>query len=135
VFDSVEGGGDSHHVESRFQYAPGDLVVPGNTARTQYNDANLLLVAAPTTPFADIHVEKGRETPDRGGWYSPVLGKIEPAPALSMSLHAQMPWRCATLLLPYRGTRAPEVSFTFDGKTAVIDFPETGKVRVECLLK
>lgn len=132
VFDAAEGAGE-HGIESRFQFAPGDLRLEGTTARTTFDDANLLLRAAPLVPFADVHVEKGREKP-RGGWYSDGYGKIEPAPALSMSVRATLPWRSATLLLPYRGKQPPDVAFTFDGRQAVIRSAEIGDVRVPTTL-
>ncbi len=132
VFDAVEGEGE-HLIESRFQFAPGALRLASGTACTGYDDANLLLKAAPTAPFADIHIELGQENP-RGGWYSDSYGKIEPAPALSQSLQTRLPWRAATLLFPYKGTTMPEVTFRFDGRRADIRHSEIGDVRVECSL-
>lgn len=128
VFDAVEGSGE-HLVESRFQFAPGTLALMSAGAHTTYNDANLLLLTAPTAPFSDSHVEHGQEKP-RGGWYSDSYGKIEPAPALSLSLRTSLPWRSATLLFPYRGTVPPKVTFTFDGSQAEIRSSETGSLRV-----
>ena len=128
VFDIVEGGGE-HLVESRFQFAPGTLTQVSAGAHTTYNDANLLLLAAPTAPFSDVHVERGQEKP-RGGWYSDSYGKIEPAPALSLSLRTALPWRNATLLFPYRGTVPPKVTFAFDGSQAEIRDSEIGSLRV-----
>ena len=130
VFDVVEGDGE-HLVESRFQFAPGDLHTSGTTARTGFDDANLLLMASPTVPFADIRVERGQENP-RGGWYSDSYNKIEPAPALALSLRTALPWRAATLLFPYQGSEPPRVSFTFDGRRATVASPEVGEVQVAC---
>jgi hypothetical protein len=132
VFDAVEGAGE-HLIESRFQFAPGTLRLANGTVCTAHGDANLLLKAAPTAPFTDVHVECGQENP-RGGWYSDSYGKIEPAPALSQSLRIRLPWRAATLLFPYKGTMPPEVTFSFDGRRAEIQHPETGRVSVECSL-
>ena len=132
VFDAVEGEGE-HRIESRFQFAPGTLRMNRGAVCTGYDDANLLLMAVPTAPFTDVHVECGQENP-RGGWYSDSYGQIEPAPALSQSLETRLPWRAATLLFPYKGTATPDVTFGFDGRVAEIRHPEIGDVRVECSL-
>jgi hypothetical protein len=118
VFDLVEGDGE-RLIESRFQFAPGELHIDGATARTGFEDANLLLIAAPSAAFAEVRVEQGQEQPRRG-WYSDSYNKIEPAPALSLSLRTALPWRAATLLFPYRGPSRPAVDFTFDGRQATI---------------
>ena len=132
VFDAVEGEGE-HLIESRFQFAPGTVRLANGTACTGYEDANLLLKAAPTVPFTDVRVERGQENP-RGGWYSDSYGKIEPAPALSQSLRTRLPWRAATVLFPYKGTTPPEVTLRFDGRRAEIRQTELGSVSVECSL-
>ena len=132
VFDAVDGAGE-HAIDSRFQFAPGNLIAEGATARTDFADSNLLLTAAASKAFTDVHVEKGQEKP-RGGWYSDSYGKIEPAPALSMSVKSALPWRAATLLYPYRGKMPPQVSITLDGAVAVIRAPDLGEVRVTCSL-
>ena len=132
VFDVVSGAGE-HAIESRFQFAPGSLRVDGTTAHTEFADANLLLRAAPLAPFTDIHVECGRENP-RGGWYSESYNRIEPAPALSLSLRTALPWRAATLLWPYRGTTAPALEFVFDGMRARLTSAELGELSVVCSL-
>ena len=79
-------------------------------------------------------MEQGRENP-RGGWYSDSYGKIEPAPALSLSVRAALPWRAATLLFPYRGQEPPQVAFRFDGRRAQIQDPEVGDLQVPCSLR
>jgi hypothetical protein len=132
VFDAVEGKGE-HLIESHFQFAPGAVHLDGLTARTDYDDANLLLQAAAAPPFTETHVELGRENP-RGGWYSDSYGKIEPAPLLCLSVRTALPWRGATLLLPYRGKLAPGVKFTFDGSAVEIQHADIGTVRVRCSL-
>ena len=104
VFDSVEGDGE-HLVESRFQFAPGKLLLDGGAVRTDFEDANLSLRTAATAAFDDRHIEQGQENP-RGGWYSDSYGKIEPAPALSQSVRTRLPWRAATLLFPLARDRA-----------------------------
>ncbi|MBI5686869.1 MAG: alginate lyase family protein [Verrucomicrobia bacterium] len=133
VFDSVEGDGE-HLIESRFQFAPGKLLLDGGAARTDFKDANLSLHTVATVAFGDTHVEQGRENP-RGGWYSDSYGKIEPAPALSMSVQTRLPWRSATLLFPWRGTLPPRIEFAWDGTSVKIRAPELGEARVECSLE
>ncbi len=128
VFDTVAGAGE-RQIESRFQFAPGKLHASGATAWTTFDDANLLLVASPTAPFADVRIECGQEDPRRG-WYSDSYNKIEPAPALSLSLRTTLPWRSATLLYPYRGAARPAVRFAFDGGEAVVASEELGEIRV-----
>ncbi len=131
VFDRVSGQG-VHRVESRFQFAPGAVTWDGSAARTGYDDANLLLwPLGPCAPAA--HVQCGDENP-RGGWYSDMYGRIEPAPALSLSWDAPLPLRTATLLWPYRGTCSGVVEFTFDGTTAVVRSAQTGEHRVTTTL-
>ncbi|MDV7401366.1 hypothetical protein RZS08_58655, partial [Arthrospira platensis SPKY1] len=83
----------------------------------------------PSAAFGEVRVEQGQEQPRRG-WYSDSYNKIEPAPALSLSLRTSLPWRAATLLFPYRGTARPEVRFTFDGHHAKIEVSELGPVTV-----
>jgi len=135
VFDVVEGEGE-HLVESRFQFAAGPVRLNGAAAHTDYDDANLLLrVARPTCwPCLDIRVEQGQDNP-RGGWYSDSYGKIEPAPALSLSVRTVLPWRAATLLFPYRGRQPPEVGFAFDGHAVRIQHADVGEVSVSCSLQ
>jgi len=130
VFDVIQGDGE-HLIESRFQFAPGELHVDGVAARTGFADANLLLIAAPVTPFADICVQRGQAEPRRG-WYSDSYNKIEPAPALALTLRTALPWRAATLLFPYRGMEPPKVGFAFDGRQAAIATAELGEVIVRC---
>jgi hypothetical protein len=77
------------------------------------------LAAAPRVPFNVVRVDCGRQRP-RGGWYSDSYNKIEPAPALVMTLPARLPWHSATLLFPYRGPTPPAVQFTFDGRQAKV---------------
>jgi len=128
VFDLATGEGE-HDLESRFQFAPGRVALDGCRAHTGFPDANLLLVAAATTPFSESHLESGREDP-RGGWYSESYNRIEPAPALSLSVCTGLPWRGATLLWPYRGEALPAVSFEFSGTRARVVDAGLGEVSI-----
>jgi uncharacterized heparinase superfamily protein len=132
VFDVLEGEGE-HDIMSRFQFAPGKLVLDETRAHTAFPDANLLVWPLATQPIARISREEGQENP-RGGWYSDGYNKIEPAPALAVSLHGPLPLRMVTLLFPYRGAELPAVEFSFNGKTATIRTKETGVVVVNTRL-
>ena len=63
-----------------------------------------------------------------------IVAQIEPAPALSMSLRTALPWRAATLLLPYEGAEAPAAELSFDGRHATVSAAELGEVEVKCSL-
>ena len=132
VFDRVEGNGE-HTVESRFQFAPGTLRVEGTQAHTCFQDANLLLWAPSSTPFADVHVEEGWEHP-RGGWYSKRYGLIEPAPCLSLAATVALPFFAATLLFPYRGTELPRLSFALEGESVLVQTEEIAEIRVQAFI-
>ncbi len=128
IFDTLSGAGE-HAIESRFQFAPGKVVIEGDRVRTDFSDANLLLWPVGTRPLDTASIETGQQNP-RGGWYSDGYNKIEPAPALSLHLRGPLPLRIATLLYPYRGTQVPPVVFTFDGDTATLRTEAWGEVRV-----
>jgi len=128
IFDTVTGEG-LHHIDSRFQFAPGSLHHDGPRAHTTFADSNLLLWMMATQPIDSIRIEEGQENP-RGGWYSDGYNKIEPAPALVFSMDQPLPLRMATLLFPYRGQKEPIVGLTFDGQTATIRNNDLGEVSV-----
>ena len=133
VFDTVTGAGP-HHIDSRFQFAPGPLQRTGSRAHTGFADANLLLHMVSTQPINTITIEEGQENP-RGGWYSDGYNKIAPAPALVFSMDQPLPLRMATLLYPYRGAHEPVASIKFDGQTAILRSDELGEVSVVTTLK
>lgn len=129
LFDTVTGEG-AHTIESRFQFGPADVVVEGNQATTQFEDANLLVGV--TGEWENVRILKGEENP-RAGWYSASYNKIEPAPALSLTRETDLPLRYAVLLLPYRGRQTPDASLTFadrivtvsiDGDTHSVSAPD-----------
>ncbi|MDP6119263.1 MAG: alginate lyase family protein [Planctomycetota bacterium] len=118
VFDSVEGEGE-HEVDLRFQFAPCELEVTGSKARTCFEDSNLLLWSLSREGFQNIRIDEGEENP-RGGWYSSRYGLIEPAPCLSLSTNAALPFFSTTLLFPFKGETEPEVSLSLEaGEVAV----------------
>ena len=128
IWDRIEGEG-THRIESRFQFAPGELSLNGSSAHTCFDDANLLLWSLPSTDFTDVHVTCGREQP-KGGWYSKGYGSIEPAPALSFSSSSSLPFTTATLLYPYHGPVPPILSFERDHREAQICCDDIGHVTV-----
>ncbi|MHB9134287.1 MAG: alginate lyase family protein [Armatimonadota bacterium] len=132
VFDVLEGAGE-HDIMSRFQFAPGKLVLEDTRAHTAFPDANLLLWPVSTQPITKLACEEGQQNP-RGGWYSDSYNKIEPAPALAVHLRAPLPLRMATLLFPYRGAELPAVHFTFTGNTATLRTPELGEITINTRL-
>lgn len=129
MFDTVKGDGE-HHIESRFQFAPGPLLLLDNGAKTAWPDANLLVLTAGALPFSESHIEEGQEAP-RGGWYSDSYGKIEPAPALSLSLRSTLPWTTATLLFPWHGAEAPNIQFSFTNRLAELHHPQLGHFQIK----
>lgn len=126
VFDRVTGDG-KHQVTSRFQFYPGEVALEGARAMTQYPDANLLLWSL--APWDGAAVTKGQENP-RSGWYSASYSLIEPAPCLTFEAQTALPFVSATLLFPYRGAVAPEVTFAFEKGRAVVKTQEFGEVTV-----
>ncbi len=104
--DFLEGDG-TRAIESRFQFAPGDLTIETGLARTTYPDANLALFFL-EQEWDEARVEKGEHEP-RAGWYSDALGQIEPAPALALYARGRkLPLRVRHLLFPYRGGDLPQ---------------------------
>jgi len=132
VFDRVEGDGE-HRVESRFQFGPCELRVDSSRVTTMHDDANLQLWACPSVPFIDIHIEAGQENP-KGGWYSPSYGRIQPAPAMSLSLETSLPFTMATLLFPYRGSVSVPISFSYENAVATVISEEIGTLHIETTL-
>ena len=130
VFDRITGEG-VHRVESRFQFAPGELHLEGGRAHTGWEDANLLLWSVPSIPYEDVHIEEGQESP-RGGWYSPAYGQLETAPCLSLTAEVRLPFCAATLLYPYRGAVCSDVAFAKEEDGVVLRTKELGDLRVKC---
>ncbi len=107
LIDHVTGAGE-HDVESRFQFAPGELTVEGFRAVTLFPDANLAVEADPAC-WDEIRVEKGQSDPRRG-WFSMGYNQIEPAPALVLASRRRLPFTAITALVPYRGPAPDEKS-------------------------
>jgi len=112
LYDVLEGEG-THQLESRFQFMPGDAVCADDCVRTRFADANVMVRPEAAVGFS-IDVEEGWEDP-RGGWYSDGYNLIEPAPQAAFRVRTALPFRAATLLLPYRGPEPPDVCFRAEG--------------------
>jgi len=130
VFDRITGEG-THRVESRFQFAPGELHLEGDRAHTRWEDANLLHWSLPSSPYEDVHIEEGQENP-RGGWYSPRYAELGTAPCLSLTVEAPLAFSAATLLYPYRGSVRPDVTFTRERDGVMVRTRELGELCVKC---
>lgn len=139
VFDAVEEpGGPERTVESRWQFGPLPASLEAAdgaaVARTGTPDGNLLLVsrAEPAGGWDEARLAEGEEDP-REGWFSGVYGRIRPAPCLILRQRAGLPFRAATLLLPYRGAEAPPAELRFadaaDGALTVALTLPGGEVR------
>ena len=91
VHDLLEGAG-VHHVDIPWHCAPGWLAVTGNAAHFRSrNGASLTMI---TTPSDGWNAESAE------GWYSPRYGSKQAAPIFHVSGPAQLPFTCATALVP-----------------------------------
>ncbi len=105
VISDVLLGEGRHRIEQTFQYTPGPLKVSEDMAVTGHADANLaMLWLWPTTPEATVRT--GQENPPVG-WYSPIYGRKEAAPHLTLSAELELPARITLVLYPFRGALAP----------------------------
>jgi len=111
LYDVLDGEG-THGLESRFQFMPGDVVAAAGRVRTCFDDANVMVCPEAGAGWT-IGVETGQADP-LGGWYSDGYNLIEPAPQAAFKVEAALPFRVATLLLPYKGPKSPDVSFEAD---------------------
>lgn len=118
VFDRVEGAG-RHLVESRFQFAPGDVKLDGARAVTAFDDANLLLEAVCRPGFDSADIVAGQRNPDLG-WFSPSYGHVEPSPTLTFRVRTELGLLITTLLYPFPGRSEPDVSVASDEACATV---------------
>ncbi|MCZ7647546.1 MAG: heparinase II/III family protein [Planctomycetota bacterium] len=106
VLDDEATGTGRHEVESRLQFAPGELRLEAGRAYTGHSNANLLVLFAPTVWDAWTVMSGEREP--RTGWYSPGINKLEPAPQLVLRARDRaLPFRARLVLYPYRGAEPP----------------------------
>jgi hypothetical protein len=101
IVDAVDCEG-THTIESRFQFAPGEVTQDDFSARTNFTDANLFIQGR-AEDWSTLRIAKGEENP-REGWYSENYGKIEPAPCVVYSTkQIQLPWQGVMALVPFKG--------------------------------
>ncbi|MBI3945174.1 MAG: alginate lyase family protein [Armatimonadetes bacterium] len=90
-------------LDLHFQLAPGEVRLDParHCAATLFEDANVLVWAGPAAPVTMEEEE---------GWFARAYGKRTPRRAFRFQHQGQAPAAFLTLLVPYRGTEAPEVS-------------------------
>ena len=114
VVDDLEATA-SHHVELIFQFAPDVRLTAGPEpwirAETRRGHA-LWLWPIASTPVETV-MSCGELDPPRG-WVSAAYGCRQPAPAVSFSTVARLPWRAMTLLVPMTGVAEPPPALTVE---------------------
>ena len=90
-------------LDLHFQFAPGDWVKDAEhaSARTQFEDANVLVRSIPTHSL-DLKEEEG--------WYGWTYGKRVPRPAFRFRHSEQAPASFLTLVVPYKGDTPPDAT-------------------------
>ena len=135
VVDDLAGT-TRHQVNLTFQFAPMRVTLgPNRWARAQTPGGHVLWVG----PFTSVPVRpalrSGELRPIRG-WIASDYGHREPAPTLTYSMTATLPWRVLTLLLPDAQALAspPAVRLIYDdqGLPTGLLFERTGEsVRID----
>ena len=136
VIDDVDGAAD-HRIDVNFQFAP-DVRIAGGLepwirAETKGGHTLWLLPLA-STPI-DTVICCGELEPPRG-WVSAEYGQRQPAPAVTFTATARLPWRAITVLVPVAGasTEPPAVIEVRDahGRPAGVQLASTQRsVRVD----
>jgi uncharacterized heparinase superfamily protein len=105
-----------HQFDVQFQLAPIDVTVDRDAwVRGELRGGNSVWMAAfcsaPVRPIVKI----GERGPIRG-WISSDYGQRTPAPMLIYSCEAPLPWRCMTLVMPWRSSKSqhPAVAPLYD---------------------
>ncbi|MFT5368068.1 MAG: heparan-sulfate lyase [Candidatus Latescibacterota bacterium] len=97
-----EAIGDASGVlDLHFQFAPGDVAVEGNSAHTQFDDANVLVQAADNVPVSITQ---------EAGWFAWQYGFRTERQAIRLAHDGQAPAAFLSLVIPYKGTDAPDAS-------------------------
>ena len=93
-------------LELHFQFAPGpvEFAFAAGRASTAFDDANVLVAAAAGSPVEGVEEE---------GWFAWSYGKREPRKAFCFRHARSAPAVFLTLVVPYRGTEAPELEATY----------------------
>jgi hypothetical protein len=129
-------GTSQHQINLTFQFAPMQVTLgPNRWARAQSPSGRVLWVGPFTSAALRTTLKSGEVHPIRG-WISQDYGERQPAPTLTYSATAALPWRILTLLLPDgQGLSSPPaVRLIYDnqGLPAGVLFERTGEsVRVD----
>lgn len=134
VVDDLDGKAD-HRVEVRFQFAPVDVTLsPDGWVRARGPEGRALLLRSFAMVDLQVNLFEGEFHPVQG-WVSPDYGQRRPAPLLTYSAVARLPFRTVTLLLPVDGLAASLpvvaplgadelVGLVFDGGRETVRFGE-----------
>ena len=98
-------------VESNWQFSEGEVRLASDPWRavTVHDDANLLIVFPLVPPGTVASLHSGEKAPLRG-WLPGSKGEYVPAPQLCLvSAPAPVVSHCAAVLVPFRGSAAPDV--------------------------
>jgi hypothetical protein len=135
VVDDLAGL-SAHHVEMAFQFAHIPVALGSQKwARARMANGSTLWVAAFASSPLHPAIRSGELQPIRG-WISPDYGRRQPAPMLTYSCDASLPWRAVTVLLPDRegGSTPPAVRAIHDagGFPVGLRFERSGEaVRID----
>jgi len=125
VVDDLEAA-ESHRIELTFQFAPDVQMTAGAQAwiRAQTRRGHVLwMLTVASTPVETV-ISCGETNPPRG-WVSAAYGQRQPAPSVTFTTVAPLPWRAITLLVPATGaTEPPPVVVQRDelGRPAVVQW-------------
>lgn len=124
IRDTFTGEGE-HDLEFLFHFFPGEIScckVENQFTSDYGEDKGNVLVHFLNPDGLVLDAAKGQEDPVRG-WFSPEYGKIEPAWEVVAKRHVAFPAEFSMVLVPYRGSRPPEVTAEAagDGVRVVID--------------
>jgi hypothetical protein len=115
LVDDIDGRAQ-HQIEVAFQFAPIRVTRgPESWVRAETAKGRVFWVAAFASQPLKVEIACGGLAPIRG-WMSSDYGQRQPAPMLTYSSLATLPWRCLTLLFPEAASSAlaPPVSPLYD---------------------
>jgi hypothetical protein len=107
IVDDLEATA-SHRVELTFQFAPDVKMTAGPEPwiRAETRQGHTLWVLAIASTPVETVISCGETKPPRG-WVSADYGLREPAPSVTFTSVAPLPWRAMTLLVPATGATVP----------------------------
>jgi hypothetical protein len=129
VADLLDGSG-LHLIESRLQFAPGELKEKDGCLQTSYPDANLAVVFQ-EDHWDALRIECGATNP-RGGWYSSGYNKLQPAPCAVFSrTTGHFPFVSQFTLLPFIG-KSPCPDSTRQASSTMGNLMHRGFEQLKC---